>query len=93
MVQLARGVNVRKRDGRTVPFDRARIEEALGKAFQAEANIPGATPLDPALRAEISEITDAVIADVQASSREGEMIEVVDAYDNQLKVRTATKST
>ena len=76
MVQLAQGVNVRKRDGRTVPFDRARIEEALGKAFQAEANIPGSTPLDPALRAEISEITDSVIADVQASSREGEMIEV-----------------
>ena len=76
MVQLAQGVNVRKRDGRTVPFDRARIEEALGRAFQAEANIPTTVPLDPALASEISEITDSVIADVQASFREGEMVEV-----------------
>jgi ribonucleoside-diphosphate reductase alpha chain len=76
MVQLAQGVNVRKRDGRTVPFDRERIEEALGRAFQAEANAPDQAPVDAALSAEISEITDAVIADVQASSREGEMIEV-----------------
>ena len=76
MVQLAQGVNVRKRDGRTVPFDRARIEEALGKAFRAEANTPDSAPLDPALGAEISEITDTVIADVQSTAREGEMIEV-----------------
>jgi ribonucleoside-diphosphate reductase alpha chain len=76
MVQLAQGVNVRKRDGRTVPFGRERIEEALAKAFKAEANTPDTTPLDPALAAEISEITDAVIADVQSSAREGEMIEV-----------------
>ena len=76
MVQLAQGVNVRKRDGRTVPFDRARIEEAIAKAFRAEANAPESAPLDPALAAEISEITDAVIADVQSSTREGEMVEV-----------------
>lgn len=76
MVQLAQGVNVRKRDGRTVPFDRARIEEALGKAFKAEANTADSASLDPALKAEISEITDSVIADVQSSAREGEMIEV-----------------
>jgi ribonucleoside-diphosphate reductase alpha chain len=76
MVQLAQGVSVRKRDGRTVPFDRARIEEALGKAFKAEANTADSASLDPALKAEIFEITDSVIADVQSSAREGEMIEV-----------------
>ena len=71
MVQLAQGVSVRKRDGRTVPFDRARIEEALGKAFKAEANTADSASLDPALKAEIFEITDSVIADVQSSAREG----------------------
>ncbi|HAA74196.1 TPA: ribonucleoside-diphosphate reductase subunit alpha [Candidatus Latescibacteria bacterium] len=76
MVQLAQGVNVRKRDGRSVPFDRARIEEALAKAFKAEANAPESVPLDPSLVSEIAEITDSVIADVQSTAREGDMIEV-----------------
>ncbi len=81
MVQLAQGVSVRKRDGRTVPFDRDRIESAIEKAFRADAELPTSVALDPSVRAEIADITNAVVGDVQGSLREGETIEVERVQD------------
>ena len=81
MVQLAQDVSVRKRDGRTVPFDRDRIEGAIEKAFRADSELPSSVTLDPSVKAEISEITNAVVSDVQSSLRDGETMEVERVQD------------
>lgn len=81
MVQLAQDVSVRKRDGRTVPFDRERIENAIEKAFRADAELPSSVALDPSVKSEISDITNAVVSDVQSSLREGETMEVERVQD------------
>ena len=81
MVQLAQDVSVRKRDGRTVPFDRERIENAIEMAFRADADLPSSVALDPSVKSEILDITNAVVSDVQSSLREGETMEVERVQD------------
>ncbi|MCL2342461.1 MAG: ATP cone domain-containing protein, partial [Firmicutes bacterium] len=49
--------NIQKRDGRTVSFDRSKIEEAIGKAFDA-TNISGGAPIAAKLTDEVISILE-----------------------------------
>ena len=70
------GFAVRKRDGRIVDFDRARIERAIEAAFRAELGLSNEHSLPPKIETDVSELTDAVIAEI-----EGELHEPDDSVD------------
>ena len=54
--------SVRKRDGSLVPFDAARIEAAISKAFCAEFGVPADSELPAALAAKTADLTASVLA-------------------------------
>ena len=54
---------IRKRDGRTVPFDPRLIAKAICNAFRAELNLADNQPLDVDTEQEIVSITEQVIAE------------------------------
>ena len=56
---------VRKRDGRVVDFDRSRIERAIEAAFRAELGLSNEHSLPPKIGTDVSELTDAVIAEIE----------------------------
>jgi len=70
------GFAVRKRDGRIVEFDRARIERAIEAAFRAELGLSNEHSLPPKIGTDVSELTDAVISEI-----EGELHEPDDSVD------------
>jgi len=75
-------ISVRKRDGRSVSFDRARIEGAITKAFRAEAGLADDAALSPDAEKEIHIVTDAVVERAAlAVSSEGS-VEVERIQDN-----------
>lgn len=55
---------VRKRDGRVVPFDLTRIQNAIGCAFRAELNLADGQPLDAEVLGEIASVAESVADDV-----------------------------
>ena len=59
---------IRKRDGRTVPFDSGLIGRAIANAFRAELNLADQQPLDAESDEEIRVITEDVVADVSAAA-------------------------
>ena len=54
-------LSVRKRDGRTVPFDRGRIGHAIEMAYRAEIGIPYPDPITAQIADRIDAVTDAVM--------------------------------
>ena len=54
-------LSVRKRDGRTVPFDRGRIAHAIEMAFRAEIGVPYPDPIAAQVAARIDSVTAAVV--------------------------------
>jgi len=81
---------IRKRDGRTVPFDSTRIQAAIANAFRAELNLADGQPLDADVLAGIGEITEAATNDVGtwASRPEGVDVErVQDLVEMELMAR------
>ena len=54
---------IRKRDGRTVPFDPRLIARAIGNAFRAELNLAENQPLDAEIEQEVASITEQVISE------------------------------
>jgi ribonucleoside-diphosphate reductase alpha chain len=64
---------VRKRDGSIVPFDRLKIEVAIGKAFQAKSTAHAPTLL--------AEITDSVIEELDRDFSEGDIPHVENIQD------------
>jgi ribonucleoside-diphosphate reductase alpha chain len=54
-------ISVRKRDGRTVPFDRGRIAHAIEMAFRAEIGAPYPDPIATQMAARITAVTEAVV--------------------------------
>lgn len=59
---------VRKRDGRTVPFEMERIRQALTNAFRAELNLAVGQPLPEELQGEIAALTQSVVKDVASAA-------------------------
>ncbi len=66
MAEVVEAINfgVRKRDGRDVEFDRTRIERAIAAAFRAELGLSSEQALPPKMTTDVSELTDAVIAEI-----------------------------
>jgi len=54
---------IRKRDGRTVPFDPRLIAKAISNAFRAELNLADNQPLDVDIEQEVASITEQVISE------------------------------
>ena len=52
---------IRKRDGRTVPFDAKLIHKAICNAFRAELNLAAGQPLDGDIEREVGAITGDVM--------------------------------
>ncbi|MEJ7839630.1 MAG: ATP cone domain-containing protein, partial [Thermomicrobiales bacterium] len=72
---------VRKRDGRSVPFDRHRIAHAIEMAFRAEIGIPYPDMISATVANRIDAVTDSVIAAMPALAQPGEAATVEDIQD------------
>lgn len=59
---------IRKRDGRTVPFDPRLINRAIINAFRAELNLAENQPLDRDIEIEVGSITEQIVADTEADA-------------------------
>jgi len=59
---------IRKRDGRTVPFEPSLIARAIGNAFRAEQNLAKNQPLDEDVEQEVASITQQVIEEVSSDA-------------------------
>ena len=54
---------IRKRDGRTVPFESRLINKAILNAFRAELNLADHQPIDRDIEKEVASITDQIVSD------------------------------
>jgi ribonucleoside-diphosphate reductase alpha chain len=59
---------IRKRDGRTVPFEASLIAKAISNAFRAEQNLAANQPLDEDLEQEVASITQQVIEEASSDA-------------------------
>ena len=59
---------IRKRDGRTVPFEPGLIARAISNAFRAELNLAVNQPLDQETEQEVASITRQVIEEVSSDA-------------------------
>ena len=73
---------IRKRDGRTVPFDPRLISKAISNAFRAELNLADNQPLDRDIEKEVASVTDQIVADVEndASTDRGVGVEQIQDF-------------
>ncbi|AMV16709.1 ribonucleoside-diphosphate reductase subunit alpha [Planctomyces sp. SH-PL14] len=67
---------VRKRDGRVVSFDLARIQNAIANAFRAELNLAAGQPLDADVQQEIADVARSVGDDIGVAASRPEGIDV-----------------
>ena len=81
---------VRKRDGRTAPYDGGLIGRAIANAFRAELNLADGQPLDSKTDQEIREIAqeveDAMVAFLQTQERYRFLDKSVQATEESLKL-------
>jgi ribonucleoside-diphosphate reductase alpha chain len=78
---------VRKRDGRAVEFDEARVHLAIESAFKAELQLEEGEALDKATKAAVEEVAGRVVEKILARSVRGEHLDVErvqDEVENQL---------
>ncbi len=61
---VATALQVKKRDGRVVSFDRQLIVRAMARAFCAEQNLDQPTDLDESIRQRIEQMADEVLASI-----------------------------
>ena len=73
---------VRKRDGRTVPFELPLIQNALTNAFRAELNLAERQPLDDEIASGIAELAQAVATEVAdaAATTQGISVEKIQDF-------------
>jgi ribonucleoside-diphosphate reductase alpha chain len=69
--------SVVKRDGRTVPYDRARIAHAVEMAFRAEAGVPYPDALDATICDDVEAVTDGAEATLALADRTSASIETI----------------
>ncbi len=72
---------VRKRDGRTVPFDDGLIERAISNAFRAELNLADSQPLDDELARDVKEMTAEIGAEIAAAASTDQGVDVEKVQD------------
>ena len=61
MLKVNQEMQVRKRDGRTLSFDRELIARAIRKAFRADLGLNQLDPIEPEQLSDIEQITDRVV--------------------------------
>lgn len=69
--RMIRAVNewiIRKRDGRTVPFESKLIFRAICNAFRAELNLASGQPLDADIEREVGAITEDVVQEAASDA-------------------------
>ncbi|MBT3604548.1 MAG: ribonucleoside-diphosphate reductase subunit alpha [Candidatus Latescibacteria bacterium] len=86
-VQASVDFMVRKRDGRVVAFDRSLIERAISAAFRAELGLPEGQALPPKIAGDISDIANAVIADVSDDLRDPENAVDVERVQDKVEIQ------
>ena len=77
-------LSVRKRDGRTVSFDRGRIAHAIEMAYRAEIGIPYPDPIAAQVAGRIAAVTDAVIKALPSADDSSTVEEIQDEVERQL---------
>lgn len=94
--RMIRAVNewiIRKRDGRTVPFESKLIFRAICNAFRAELNLASGQPLDADIEREVGAITEDVVQEAasDAATDRGVGVEhIQDLVEMQLMKRATT---
>ena len=81
---------IRKRDGRTVPFEPSLIGKAISNAFRAEQNLAVNQPLDEDIEQEVASITAEVVSEAanDATSARGVGVEhIQDLVEMQMMKR------
>lgn len=68
MIRTQQDWIVRKRDGRTVPFEPAYVRKAIANAFRAERNLAAGQSLEDETLREINEISEIVSGEVAAQA-------------------------
>lgn len=76
-----RQFNVRKRDGRTAPFDPDRIRTAIEKAFRATLSIESHEQLSTDHQTQVSKVADAVVEATLSKNLQGDPLEVEGIQD------------
>ena len=73
--------NVRKRDGRVVPFEGSLITRAISNAFRAELNLAETQPLEEATLEEIARMAESIISEMGPLATAGDGIGVEKVQD------------
>ena len=81
---ITQETSVRKRDGRVVAFDAARISRAVANAFRAERELSKGAELYPELRDEIERTTAAVMARLPGADESVDVERIQDLVEEQL---------
>src|SRR3979490_1408303 len=71
-----REFTVRKRNGRIVPFNEARVLLAIESAFKAEAGLPGDEHLDDMTQGLVLRIATQAISEIIRRAVRGEILEI-----------------
>ena len=79
MIRAQSDWNIRKRDGRVVPFEAALILRAMTNAFRAELNLADEQPLDTAIQSEVERMASQVSEELAplASTDDGAGVEQI----------------
>ncbi|MBH56602.1 MAG: ribonucleoside-diphosphate reductase subunit alpha [Planctomycetaceae bacterium] len=81
MVGMQTEWNVRKRDGRVVPFESSLVARAISNAFRAELNLADSQPLEEATLEEIARMTENIVSEMSPLASTGDGIEVEKVQD------------
>jgi len=73
--------NVRKRDGRVVPFEGSLVDRAISNAFRAELNLADSQPLEEATLEEIARMTESIISEIAPLATANDGVEVEKVQD------------
>lgn len=82
MLKVNQEMLVRKRDGRTLSFDRELIARAIRKAFRADLGLDQLDRIDPDQLADIERITDSVVKKVKDLAETNDGVDVEEIQDN-----------
>src|SRR5690625_2119915 len=80
-LSIVQGKQVRKRDGRIVPFDETKINWAVEMAFRAEFGCPYPDTLPSPRREQIQHVTDAVVNQLEEKIAGANVIDIETIQD------------
>ena len=81
---ITQETSVRKRDGRVVAFDAARISRAVANAFGAERGLSKGVELRPELREEVGRVTTEVMGRIVQADEPVDVEQIQDLVEEQL---------